>query len=166
MNIITRLPTGKRNRYVMESSLSILKAERLPRLLRVELQVRRPGIKSWTEYSNKAGTGLSIGEHKLDKIVGHLNLLKNYVGGIQANFIFGTDSDYGVEPVHLTKEFMQRMPEVWPTINIPIAFGGTPFYDELHRSGRIIETMPFFFYYNPYLTITTRNYNLWHSTIT
>ena len=158
MNIITRLPAGKRNRYVMESSLSILKAERLPRLLESNCRYVAPGIESWTEYSNKAGTGLLVGEHKLDKIVNHLNLLKNYVGGVQANFIFGADSDYGADPVRLTKEFMQRMPEVWPTINIPIAFGGTPFYDELHRSGRIIETMPFFFYYNPYLTITTRNY--------
>ena len=158
MDIISRVP-GRRNRYVMESSLSILKPERLPRLLESNCTYVAPGIESWTDYSNKAGTGLLTGQRKLDRIVDHLNLVKRYVGGVQANFIFGADSDQGAEPIVLTKDFMRRLPDVWPTINIPVPFGGTPLYDEMRHGGQILETMPFFFYYNPYVAITMKNYD-------
>ncbi len=41
------------------------------------------------------------------------------------------------ESVELTKEFIRRLPDVWPTINIPTPFGGTyvkdsPYGDHIH----------------------------------
>jgi hypothetical protein len=78
---------------------------------------------------------------------------------VQINFLFGNDLDRGDEPVALTKEFIRRLPEVWPTINIPSPFGGTPLYDEWYREGRILSAMPFAFYYNPYLAVTIRHYD-------
>ena len=51
------------------------------------------------------------------------------------------------------------MPEIWPSINIPTPYGGTPLYDQMQREGRILATMPFSFYYNPYLATTIKHYD-------
>jgi hypothetical protein len=159
MEVITRIPANRRNRYVMECSLSILKERRLARLAETNCVYVAPGIESWTEYSNKAGTGAYTGRNKLEKVIGQLTQLGKYVRGIQANFMFGADSDQGDDPVALTKEFIHRTPDFWPTINIPTPYGGTPLYDQMHREGRILEAMPFMFYYNPYVAIIIRNYD-------
>jgi hypothetical protein len=54
---------------------------------------------------------------------------------------------------------MRRLPFVWPTINIPTPFGGTPLYDQCLSEGRILRSMPFSFYYTPYLVTTLKNYH-------
>lgn len=159
MDVIARIPIRRRNPYVMESSLSILKEGRLSRLAETHCVYVAPGIESWNDYSNKTGTGSHTGRRKLEKVIAQLDLLGNYVPGIQANFMFGADSDQGDEPIVLTKEFIRRMPGIWPTINIPTAYGGTPLYDQLYRDGRILAAMPFSFYYNPYLAITIKHYD-------
>ncbi len=111
-------------------------------------------------YSNKSGLGSrTSGASKLDNVTQHFELLKEFVPGIQANFMFGLDTDEGDEPVELTKAFMSRAPFVWPTINIPIPFGETPLYDQYLEGGRILEAMPFAFYYAPYLVTTIKNYS-------
>jgi hypothetical protein len=159
MDVILRVPSHRRNPYVMESSLSILKQERLPRLAETNCAYVVPGVESWTDYSNKSGTVSHTGSGKLEKVVGQLDMISKYVPGIQVNFMFGTDGDQGDEPIALTKEFIRRLPEVWPSINIPTPYGGTPLYDQLYREGRIIRGMPFAFYYNPYLAIMINHYD-------
>ena len=159
MDIIERIPAGRRNRYIMECSLSILKTWRLKRLAETNCAYVAPGIESWTEYSNKAGTGNATGRDKLEKVITRLELIGEHVPGIQANLLFGADSDRGDEPVTLTKEFIRRLPDVWPTINIPTPFGGTPLYDQLYREGRILREMPFMFYSKPYVPITVKHYH-------
>ena len=142
MDVIEGLPEGHRNPYIMESSLSIA-----------------PGIESWNDYSAKSGTTRSSGREKLEQVVDHLTLIAQYVPGLQANFVFGTDQDRGTEPAELTKEFVRRTPFVWPIFNIPTPFGGTPLYDAYHGEGRILDQMPFALYYNPYLAITLKHYH-------
>ena len=159
MDVLMRVPAGRRNPYIMESSLSILKDERMSRLTDTNCAYVAPGIESWVDYSNKSGAIGRQGREKLDKIVAQLQVLSRHVPGIQANFLFGGDTDRGREPVELTNEFIRRLPQVWPTINIPSPFGGTPLYDELYRAGRILQSMPFAFYYNPYLAITLKHYD-------
>jgi radical SAM superfamily enzyme YgiQ (UPF0313 family) len=159
MNLIDGLPEGPRNPYIMESSLSILKEERLHRLRGTNCIYVAPGIESWIDYSNKAGAGVKRGRDKLDSVVAHIRQLSHYVPGVQANFLFGGETDQGDEPVALTKEFIEQLPEVWPTVNIPTPFGGTPLYDQLYREGRILSALPFAFYYNPYLAITLKHYD-------
>jgi len=78
---------------------------------------------------------------------------------LQANFIFGLDSDLGDAPIELTKLFMDQTPFVWPAINIPVPFGGTPLHDDLLTKGRILEAMPFAFYYAPFLVTTLKHYD-------
>ena len=159
MNVLARIPEGQRPGYIMESSLSILKPDRLHKLRETNCVYVAPGIESWVDYSNKAGVGSKIGEAKLEQVIDHLRLLGEYVPGIQANFLFGGDQDRGETPVALTKAFIERMPRVWPTINIPTPFGATPLRDRYAREGRILRTLPFAFYYNPYLAIRLKHYD-------
>ena len=49
------------------------------------------------------------------------------------------EADSGDEPALLTREMILRLPEVWPTINIPTPYSGTPLYDRLHQQGRIVQ---------------------------
>ncbi|MEE8466041.1 MAG: radical SAM protein, partial [Dehalococcoidia bacterium] len=83
----------------------------------------------------------------------------SYVSGLQVNLLFGLDTDAGKEPVELTKEFMSLTPFAWPVLNIPVPFGGTPLHDNYLAENRVLETMPFSFYYFPYLVTTLKNYD-------
>lgn len=159
MDVIETIPPERRNRYIMESSLSILKPARLHRLRATRCVYVAPGVESWTAFSDKAAVGAKSGRDKLDQVVAHFSEIRRHVPGLQANFIFGTDADRGEEPVELTKEFIRRLPFVFPTVNIPTPFGGTPLFDEHLAKGRILRAMPFAFYYNPYLVTTLPHYD-------
>ena len=90
-----------------------------------------PGIESWTAYSNKVGTGTKIApRQKLENVIEQFNIIRHYVTGIQANFMFGLDVDIGDEPTELTKEFALRVPFVMPNFNIPVPFGNTPLFEK------------------------------------
>jgi len=118
-----------------------------------------PGVESWTDYSNKAGVGRKAGEEKVQRMAEHFRLLHEYVPYQQANFIFGLDTDMGDEPIELTKSFLDQAEFIWPSTTIPVPFGGTPLYDEQLANGRILEAMPFGFYYMPYLVTTLKHYD-------
>jgi hypothetical protein len=159
MNVIEEIPAHERNNYVMESSLSILKEDRLPRLRETGCVYIAPGLESWADYGNKAGTGSLQGQEKLNRAVDHFEKLHAYVPGLQANLLFGTDCDRGAEPAQLTDEFMQRLPYVWPGINIPTPYGGTPLYESYLAEGRILKAMPISLYFAPYLVTTLKHYD-------
>jgi len=157
--VLERVPHGSRKRYILESSLSVLRDGRLRRLRDVGCIYVAPGIESWEAYSNKAGVGTAVSaREKMDRLVEHFKLIHEYVPGIHCNFLFGMDEDRGDEPVELTREFMARTPFVWPTINVPVPFGGTPLADKYLAEDRVLRSMPFFFYYAPYLVTTVQNY--------
>ena len=160
MAVLEKMPSPQHSWYFMESSLSILRGPRLKRLQDTGCFFIAPGVESWTAYSNKSGVRpAATARRKLDQVVEHFQLLHERIPGIQANFIFGLDVDEGDEPVELTKEFMTRAPFAWPTVNIPTPFGGTPLYDQYLDEGRILTSMPFAFYYAPYLVTTVKNYS-------
>jgi hypothetical protein len=159
LDVLERLPPQSRNPYLIQTSLSILRGPRLERLRATKCFYVAPGVESWADYGNKTGLGSRAeGRQKLEQVVAHFHRLGDYVPGLQANFIFGLDSDRGDEPVELTLEFMRRVPAAWANINVPTPFGGTPLYAEHLAEGRILEAMPFAFYYNPYLVTTLRHY--------
>ena len=157
--VLEELPPAERPRYMMESSLSVLRPDRMRRLRETNCVLVAPGVESWTDYSNKAGVGRTAGIEKVERVVEHFHRLSENVPYIQANFMFGLDSDRGDDPTELTKRFMDRTPFVWPAINIPVPFGGTPLHDELLAGDRILRAMPFGFYYAPYLVTTLQNYD-------
>jgi hypothetical protein len=159
LDVMEEIPPGRRSPYAMESSLSILRGPRLRRLRETKCLYAAPGVESWVDYSNKSGAGSSVGPDKLEKIVQHFEELHRHVPGLQANFIFGTDGDRGSEPSELTCEFIRRLPFVWPAINIPVSFAGTPLYDRYLSDGRVLQTMPFAFYYNPFVVVRPLHYS-------
>jgi radical SAM superfamily enzyme YgiQ (UPF0313 family) len=159
LDLMEEIPAGRRNPYAMESSLSNLRGPRLHRLRETNCVYVAPGVESWGDYSNKSGVGRGVGEHKLESVVEHFEEMHGHVPGLQANFIFGTDGDQGEGPVEMTQEFIRRLPFVWPTLNIPVPFGGTPLYDRLMAEGRILEDTPFAFYYMPYIALRPLHYD-------
>lgn len=153
------IPPARRPPYMIESSLTLLREDRLVRLKETNCAFVAPGVESWSQYSNKAGVGMRVGREKVDRVVEQFRRLDENVPYLQANFMFGLDTDQGGEPAELTKLFMERTPYAWPVINIPVPFGGTPVYDELVRDERILRAMPFGFYYAPYLVTTLKHYD-------
>ncbi|HWM90037.1 MAG TPA: radical SAM protein [Thermoanaerobaculia bacterium] len=159
LDLMEQIPRERRSPYLMESSLSILRGPRLHRLKETNCLYVAPGVESWTDYSNKAGVGRSVGQEKLENVIGQFEELHRHVPALQANFLFGTDGDQGEEPVEMTREFIRRLPFVWPTLNIPVPFGGTPMYDRLLAEDRILQDIPFAFYYMPHLIIRPQHYD-------
>jgi radical SAM superfamily enzyme YgiQ (UPF0313 family) len=156
--VLEAQPPNRRPPYVFESSLTVLRGERVKRLKETNCALVAPGVESWTDYSDKAGVGRKGGAEKVSRVVEHFQRLHENVPYLQANFIFGLDTDMGNDPVDLTKQFMDQTPFVWPVVNIPMPFGGTPLHEELLASDRILKAMPFGFYYAPYLVTTLRHY--------
>lgn len=158
--LLEALPPESRIPYVMECSLSILNESRIERLQQSGCIAALFGIESWGDYANKSGLGGRRSTNdKLTKTVAQFHQLKDKISYIQANFIFGIDSDMGDEPVEITKTFMHETPFAWPTLNIPSPYGGTPLQQRLLTEGRILEAMPFMFYVTPNLSITLKNYD-------
>jgi hypothetical protein len=54
---------------------------------------------------------------------------------------------------------MSRTPFVWPVINIPQPFGNTPLFAKWQKEGRLLTTMPFYFYQMPYLVTRPKHYD-------
>jgi radical SAM superfamily enzyme YgiQ (UPF0313 family) len=159
-DVLEKIPNRRRISYTMETSLSILRGSRLERLKNMGNFYIVPGIESWTAYSSKVGAGSGMApREKLEKVIEHFNIIRPYVSGIQANFLFGLDVDTGDEPIQLTREFVSRVPFIMPNVNIPVPFGNTPLYEKYLREGRILASMPFTFYYMPYLVYTLKNYS-------
>jgi radical SAM superfamily enzyme YgiQ (UPF0313 family) len=159
MDVLESLPPRSRLPYIVESSLSVLRGRRIERLRRTNCGTLAPGVESWSSYSQKAGVGRATGREKVERLVAQFTVLHEHVPYLQANFMFGLDDDRGDEPVALTKEFMTRTPFVWPVVNIPHPFGGTPLHDALLRAGRILTPLPFSFYYSPYLATVPLHYD-------
>lgn len=159
LDVLESVPADSRPPYVAESSLSILRGPRMGRLAATNCLMMAPGVESWGAFSRKAGVGRKTGREKVVDVADHFRELHRHVPYLQANFVFGLDSDAGDEPVELTREFMQRTPIAWPAINIPVPFGGTPLYDRHRLEGRILTRMPFAFYYAPYLVTIPKHYD-------
>jgi hypothetical protein len=159
LDVFETVAPEERSPYAVESSLTILRPDRLERLRDTRCAAMSPGIESWSRYSNKAAVGNAVNRSKLDHVVEHFHLLRDYVPYLGANFIFGLDSDSGDEPFELTKEFLVRKPFVWPSVNSPFPFGGTPVHDTLLAEGRILTALPFNFYTMPYLTVVPKHYD-------
>jgi hypothetical protein len=158
LDAIETVPPSRRSPYIMEASLAILRGDRAQRLGATRCASVAPGVESWTGYGPKSGAARTGGSQKVAHVVEQFRGLREHVPYLQANFMLGLDTDEGEEPVALTKDFMTRTPFVWPVVNIPHPFGGTPLHARYLREGRILR-LPFSFYYSPYLVTTLRHYD-------
>ncbi len=125
MSLIEGIPHPKKRWFLTEGSLNSLTENRLKRMKDAGCLCVIPGIESWNEYTKKTGIKNTIGtpQGKLNEIVDHFELIHQYIPIIQANLMFGLDSDGGSEPVQLNKAFIQKTPYVSHSLNIPAPFG-------------------------------------------
>ncbi len=154
------LPQGRQKWFLTEGSLTFLTEPRLKRLSRAGCLCVMPGIESWNGYSEKAGLGgHATGSEKVAAVLDHFELIRHYIPMIQANLLFGLDSDHGDIPVVLNKRFISATPYVFHTLNIPAPFGGTPMFNTYREQGRLLERLPFTFYGKPFLSTTIKHYS-------
>lgn len=158
IEVFEAIPPRARNRYLMQCSLATLTDARMQRLAETRCLYVAPGIESWSDYGNKLKMTATRGRDRVAGLAAKFTALRHYVPGLQANFVFGLDSDSGAGPFELTKDFIRRVPFVWPNVNIVTPYGGTPVFEEIHSQGRLIEAMPLALYCSPYLTHTLRHY--------
>ena len=131
--------------FIAETSLSLLTEKRLARLRNNGFKALLPGIESWFDMGSKSRSGGMSGSAKVARLAEHLNLVSAYIPYIQANFIFGLDTDYGEQPFELTREFLHRAPFVFPGFTFLTAYGEASAYNlELQQNNRILP-FPFHF---------------------
>lgn len=160
ISILESIPPDRRSPYGVQSTFTILKQDRLERLRDTRCIFLLPSIESWTsEYSNKLGVGKIEADEKLVRMVDKFRTLKEYIPYLGTNLIFGLDHDSGPTSFELTKQFLLQAPFVYPTLHIPLPFGGTPLFASLLSEDRILKTMPFTFYHIPYMTIRFNHYD-------
>ena len=97
------------NKHVMECSLDAFTPTVLHKLQKTNCVLAVPGIESWTGYAQKSGFH---GGEKIEYITNILRKLQDTVSYIQANFIFGLDSDSGKTPLELTSQLCQNIPSI------------------------------------------------------
>lgn len=159
MAVLRTVPSQQRNRYLMQCSMSVLSEERMKELKETRCLYVAPGIESWSDYGNKMKMQATTGEDRVAAIAEKFRTLSRYVPGMQANFVFGLDVDGGDQPFELTRDFIGRVPTVWPNLNIVTPYGGTPVYDDMAREGRLLPCMPLALYCSPYQAFVMKNYD-------
>lgn len=160
LSILEEVEPHLRNEYGIETTMSNIKQERLERLRNTNCIYIQSGIESWSAYSDKTNFVKSRENSKVDSIISHFRECLKYVNSVQGNLIFGTDSDVGYLPIQQTKHFIQSLPELWCSNNIPTPYGGTPLFKQVIRENRVLTKMPFSFYYTPYLCWLPKNYDV------
>lgn len=153
------IPKAQRNPYIVESSLSLLRSDRIDRLRETNCSYLAPGVESWYLYGAKSKTSDSVGTSKFEQVCEKFEELSDKIPSLQANFLLCDDGDEGEEPIELTRRFVERFPGVFPVLNFPMAFGETPLRDTLKAEGRLLPLPPIY-YSSPVMTHRLLNYSM------
>jgi hypothetical protein len=160
MNSIEEAVPRNRIDFIAESSLSLLTEPRLQRLKRNGFKALLPGIESWFDLGEKARTGITQGEAKVQRVADHVNMILRYIPYIQTNFVMGLDSDAGPEPFELTKQFIDLAPGAFPGYSLLTAFGeAAPLNVEYQRENRVLGFPFSFLNNNGAMNIRPKNYS-------
>ncbi|MBK8504218.1 MAG: radical SAM protein [Saprospiraceae bacterium] len=125
--------------FIAESSMSFLSEPHLQRLKSNGFKALLPGIESWFELGNKTRSGRNQGGEKMHKVSQHVNLIMDYIPYLQANFVFGLDSDEGPETFELTKKFIDLSPAAFPGFSLLTSFGrAAPLNFQYYQEGRLL----------------------------
>jgi hypothetical protein len=145
--------------FIAESSLSLLKEDRLKRLQRNGFKAILPGVESWYDLGNKSKTGGRQGLEKVKQVSEHVRMIQRYIPYIQTNFVLGLDSDEGAEPFELTKQFVDMTPGTFPGFSLLSAFGrAAPLNLEYQKNDRVLP-FPFHFLNNNHaMNVKPANY--------
>jgi hypothetical protein len=146
--------------FIAESTLSILTEPHLKRLQRNGFRAALPGIESWFELGAKSKTGRMQGEEKLQAVVEHVQTILRYIPYLQANFVFGLDSDEGSAPFELTERFIDQAPAAFPAYSLLSAFGqAAPLNLQYQREGRVLPVPFHFLNNNQAMNVKPKNYS-------
>lgn len=147
--------------FIAESSLSLLNKARLQRLASMGFRAMLPGIESWNEFGNKSGVKNLVGARRLESVIQQVRLILEYIPYVQANFVFGLDSDEGEGPFDMTREFIEKVPGAFPACALLTAYGeSTPLAGDLARSGRVLP-VPFPFLYSGFISNVRPKHYSW-----
>ncbi len=158
-SIEAAVPPGSIN-FIAESSLAILTEPHVQRLSRNGFKAILPGVESWYDLGAKSRTGSRQGEEKVRAVSEHVNMILRYIPYMQTNFVVGLDSDVGVEPFRLTKQFIDLAPGTFPGYSLLSAFGqAAPLNLEYQADGRVLP-FPFHFLNNNHaMNVRPKNYS-------
>ncbi|MFQ5864818.1 MAG: B12-binding domain-containing radical SAM protein [bacterium] len=146
--------------FFAESTLSLLSESHLKRLKRNGFKAILPGIESWFDLGTKSKSGTRNGMDKVRQVSDHINMVMSYIPYLQANFVFGLDTDEGPEPFELTKRFVDLAPGAYPAYTLLSAFGqAAPLNLEYQRANRIVP-FPFHFLNTQHaMNVKPKNYS-------
>jgi hypothetical protein len=146
--------------FLAESSLSLLSEPHLRRLKQNNFLMMLPGIESWFDFNDKSRQRKNVGLEKVKAVAEHLNLIAHYIPYVQANFIFGLDSDAGPLPFELTKRFLDLVPGIYPNYSLLTAYGNSaPLNYQYQVEKRVIDVpFPFLDGYSA-LNVRLKNYS-------
>ena len=147
-------------KFFAQCTLSSLSESKVQRLKKNGFIMIAVGIESWYDYGTKAKLESITGMDKVKKVAQQLNMVQQYIPLVQANIMYGFDSQSGPEPFTLTKRFIDLAPGIYPAYALLTSFGhGTRYNNEIDLENRII---PFPFHLMPglnNLNIIPKNYS-------
>ena len=142
LGAIERALDGRSLRLGAQTPLALLSSGRIQRMAQAGFVALLPGVEGWQEPDPKLGQGRATGRDRLEATVGQIEELLRLIPYVQVNFIAGLDDETG-ESFELTREFVDRLPGVWPNYNLITAYGAaSPLSRGLAREGRILP-VPF-----------------------
>jgi B12 binding domain len=125
--------------FIAESSMAILTEPNLKRMKAGGFKAALPGVESWYDMGGKSKAKSMHGMTKMMRVSDHINQIMEYIPYLQANFVFGLDTDEGPEPFELTKKFVDRSPAAFPGYSLLTAFGqAAPLNLQYQREGRLL----------------------------
>ena len=126
-------------KFFAQCTLSSLSESKVQRLKKNGFIMIAVGIESWFDYGTKAKMEFITGMDKVKQIAQQLNMVQQYIPLVQANIMYGFDSQAGPEPFTLTKRFIDLAPGIYPAYALLTAFGqGTRYNSENNLENRII----------------------------
>jgi hypothetical protein len=129
--------------FIAECNLSTLSESNVQRLKKNGFITILPGIESWNGYGNKVGTGGIEGYEKVRLVSEKMNMVQRNIPLVNANFLFGLDTDQGSDPFELTKRFLDLTPGIYPVFVLLGVFGRAPEANiQYQRENRLIP-IPF-----------------------
>jgi len=130
-------------KFFVQCTISSLTESRVKRLKKNGFIMIAVGVESWYHYGNKAKLKAVIGMDKVKRVAEQLNMAQRYIPQVQANIMFGFDSEAGPDPFTLTKRFIDHAPGIYPAYNLLTAFGHNTKYNSRSDVENRIVPFPF-----------------------
>lgn len=130
-------------KFFAQCTLSSLSEPKVKRLKKNGFVMIAVGIESWFDYGIKAKMKFITGMDKVKRVAEQLNMVQQYIPLVQANIMYGFDSQAGPDPFTLTKRFINLAPGIYPAYALLTAFGKDTKYSSKNDIENRIIPFPF-----------------------